>query len=104
MQYQRELELSAEQRKAITEAVKALQNQMVDLQWGLQAEQSTLMELLDQRPIREQAAVAQINKLLELEANVKRTHLATLVRIKNTLTDKQVQQLAQLRWRTVYNR
>lgn len=97
MQYQRELELTPEQRSVITDAVKSLQNQTVDLQWNLQAEQSTLTEMLNRRPINEQGVVAQVNKLLELEANVKRTHLSALVRIKNALTEKQIQQLMQYR-------
>jgi Spy/CpxP family protein refolding chaperone len=99
MQHQRALELTAEQRSVITDAVKSLQNQTVDLQWNLQAEQATLADMLDRRPINEQAVVAQVSKLLELEANVKRTHLSALVRIKNALTDKQIQQLTDLRGR-----
>ena len=97
MQHQRALALTAEQRRIITDALKALQNQTVDLQWNLQAEQAALTELLDQRPIQEQAAVAQITKLMDLEAAVKRTHLTALIRIKNALTERQVQQLSELR-------
>ena len=99
MQHQRALELTAEQRRVITDAVKTLQNQTVDLQWNLQAEQASLSEMLERQPINEQAAVAQVSKLLELEANVKRTHLGALIRIKNALTEKQIQQLTQLRGR-----
>jgi Spy/CpxP family protein refolding chaperone len=99
MQHQRALELTPQQRTAISDAVKALQNQAIDLQWNLQAEQQALLELLEQRPIREPAVLAQMNKLLELEAAVKRTHLTTLVRIKNALTDQQVEQLMRVRGR-----
>ena len=60
MQHQRELALTAEQRRVITDAVKVLQNHSVDLQWNLQAEQTALAELLEQRPIREQEATAQL--------------------------------------------
>jgi Spy/CpxP family protein refolding chaperone len=97
MQHQRELELSAEQRKVITDAVKLLQNQATDLQWNLEAEQSTLMDLVSQRPIPEPAATAQLNKLLDLESAVKRAHLSALVHIKNALTNKQVMILNQMR-------
>ena len=97
MQHQRALALTEAQRRTISDAVKALQSQTIDVQWNLQAEQTALTELLEQRPIQEQAVTAQMNKLLELEAAVKRTHLTTLVRIKNALTDRQVQQLTELR-------
>jgi Spy/CpxP family protein refolding chaperone len=91
MQHQRALELTSDQRRAITDAVKALQNQTVELQWNLQAEQQALVSLLEKRPINEQAAVAQMAKLVDLEDAVKRTHLATLIKIKNALTDKQIE-------------
>jgi Spy/CpxP family protein refolding chaperone len=97
MQHQRALELTSEQRRTITEAVKALQSQTVDLQWNLQAEQQALFALLEKRPINEQAAVAQMSKLVELEDAVKRTHLATLIKIKNALTEKQIGILNSLR-------
>lgn len=102
MRHQADLALTAEQRRTITDAVKALQNHTIDLQWNLQAEQATLAQLLEQRPVQEQAAVAQLNKLMELEASVKRAHLSALTRIKNALTDQQVQQLNDLRGRTPY--
>lgn len=97
MQQQRMLALTADQRRTITEAVKALTNQTVDLQWNLQAEQQTLTSLLDRRPINEAAAVAQMSKLLELEDAVKRTHLATLIKIKNALTPQQIALLNEVR-------
>jgi hypothetical protein len=40
-----------------------------------------------------------MGKLVDLEDAVKRTHLATLIKIKNALTDEQVQQLTSLRGR-----
>lgn len=97
MQHQRELALTPEQRRGITDAVKELQNQTVEMQWNLQAEQTTLGEMLAQKPIPEREATAQLNKLLELEASVKRAHLAALMRIKNLLSDQQVQRLNELR-------
>ncbi len=97
MQHQRALELTSEQRRVITDAVKSLQNQTVEMQWNLQAEQQSLISLLEKRPINEQAAVAQMAKLVDLEDAVKRTHLATLIKIRNTLTDKQIDILNSVR-------
>lgn len=97
MQHQRELDLTAQQRATITEAVKALQHQVVDLQWELQDEQQKLTELVRQASIQEAAALAQIDRLLDLERQVKKAHLLLLVRIKNTLTPQQQQTLTGLR-------
>jgi Spy/CpxP family protein refolding chaperone len=93
MQHQRELNLTAQQRTTITEATKALQSGVVDHQWQLQDEQQKLHELLARPTVEEAAVLAQVDRVLELERNVKRLHLATLVRIKNALTPEQQEQL-----------
>jgi Spy/CpxP family protein refolding chaperone len=97
MKHQAALKLTPQQRTTISDAVKALQSHSIDVQWELQDEQKKLMDLLAQRPIPEGAVTAQINKLLELESTVKRAHLTALVRIKNALTQQQVDQLTSLR-------
>jgi Spy/CpxP family protein refolding chaperone len=93
MQRQDALALTADQRKSITETLKTLETETIDLQWKVQAEQAKLIALLEQRPINESAASAQMAKLLDVEAAVKQKHFLSLARIKNTLTDAQVQQL-----------
>jgi Spy/CpxP family protein refolding chaperone len=97
MQHQRDIGLTSEQQTAITDAVKALQAQVVDFQWKMQEEQQKLAELLEQPKVREAAALAQVDRVLEIERQIKRTHLAALIRIKNTLSAEQQQQLRDLR-------
>jgi Spy/CpxP family protein refolding chaperone len=96
MQHQRELGLTAQQRTTITEAVKALQAGVVDHQWQLQDEQQKLHELLAQPTVEEAAALAQVDKVLELERTIKRLHLGMLVRIRNALTPEQHERLRAL--------
>lgn len=97
MQHQRAIGLTAEQRTAVTDAVKALQAQVVDFQWTMQEEQQKLTELLGQPTVAEATALAQVDRVLEIERQIKRTHLAALIRIKNTLSAEQQQQLRGLR-------
>jgi Spy/CpxP family protein refolding chaperone len=97
MQYQRAIGLTTEQQTAITDAVKALQAQVVDFQWKMQYEQQQLVELLGQPTVQEATALAQVDRVLEIERQIKRTHLAALIRIKNTLSPEQQQQLRGLR-------
>jgi Spy/CpxP family protein refolding chaperone len=89
MQHQRELGLTAQQRATITEAVKALQSGVVDLQWQMQDEQQKLHELLARPTVDEAGVLAQVDRVLELERSIKRLHLVMLVRIKNGLTAEQ---------------
>jgi Spy/CpxP family protein refolding chaperone len=90
-----------ESRRAVWRAdiiakLARLQVESLELQWGRQAEQTTLREILERRPIDEAAAAAQLARPLDVEAEVKSKHLLSLVQIKNTLTDAQVVQLNQL--------
>jgi Spy/CpxP family protein refolding chaperone len=96
MQLQRELNLTAAQRATITNAIKALQSGVVDHQWQLLDEQEKLHQLLGEPTVEEAAVLAQVDRVLDLERNVKRLHLATLVRIKNALTPEQQKQLMDL--------
>jgi Spy/CpxP family protein refolding chaperone len=104
MQHQRAIGLTTEQRTAITDAVKALQAQVVEFQWAMQEEQQTLTELLGQPTVAEATALAQVDRVLEIERQIKRTHLAALIRIKNTLSAEQQQQLRGLRRSGVWAR
>jgi Spy/CpxP family protein refolding chaperone len=97
MQHQGELALTAEQRGAITDAVKRLQSQVIDVQWQMQYEQQKLAELLSQSPVEEAPALAQVDRVLDLERQVKKAHLGALIRIKNTLTAEQQRQLMALK-------
>ena len=97
MQHQSALGLTAEQRATITDAVKGLQGQVIDVQWQMQEEQQKLAELLSQTSVQEAGALAQIDRVLDLERQIKKAHLAMLIRIKNTLSAEQQRQLLALR-------
>lgn len=97
MQHQTRLGLSREQRTAITDAIKELQAAVVDLQWRMQEETQRLEELLAGSSVDAAAALTQVDRVLEVERAVKRTHLGMLIRIKNTLTAEQQAMLGELR-------
>ncbi len=97
MQYQRQIGLTAEQRSTITGAIRELQGRVVELQWQMQDQNQRLAELLAQSPVDSAAALAQVDRILDTERQVKRAHLALLIRIKNTLTQDQRDQLRRLR-------
>ena len=89
MQYQQHIGITDAQRRSITGAISALQSQVLEMQWNMQAEQQKLVELLGQSPVNVAAALAQADRLMEIEHRVKHAHLAALIRIKNVLTREQ---------------
>lgn len=97
MQHQQKINLRPEQRTTITEAIQQLQSKVLELQWQMQSEAQKLSELMQAPTIKEADALAQVERVLDVERDVKRMHLRTLIRIKNTLSREQQATLASLR-------
>lgn len=97
MQHQQALGITANQRAAITAAIQKTQNQMLEVQWDMQSATQKLAELLSATPVDETAALAQVDRVLNLERGVKRAQLSLMIRIKNALTREQQAKLKALR-------
>jgi len=97
MQQQQAIGLKPEQRTAITRAIKDFQGKVLDLQWQMQEETGRFGELLDKPLLDQAAALAQLDKVLAVEREVKRAHIGLLIQIKNQLTAEQQARLAQVR-------
>jgi Spy/CpxP family protein refolding chaperone len=79
-----------------SEVVKA-QTRFTELQFQLQDAMESLGDLLKQNPADETKVLAQLDKVLSAEREVKRTQIGLMVRIKNKLTTDQQARLRQLR-------
>jgi len=99
MRYHEEINLNEAQTKAIKEAIQKAQGRFLDLQWEMQSETGKLALLLKARPVDESAVLAQLDRVLAQEREVKRAQISLLVRIKNVLTDAQQSKLMELRRR-----
>lgn len=97
MKHQQKIGLRPEQRTAITEAIQQVQSKVVEQQWRMQEEAQKLGELLQAMPVNESAVLAQVDRVLGIERDVKKAHMTLLVRIKNTLTREQQAMLKGLR-------
>ena len=97
MRHAADLGLEERQRTAIKDAIQKAQSRFVDSQWDLQAETERMVRLLQARPVDEGAVLAQADRVMNLEREVKKTHLGLLVRIKNVLTAAQQDKLVALR-------
>jgi len=97
MGHQQELGIDDKQRDAIVKEVQALQNRVVEIQWQMTAAVEELGKILDAPRIDEAKALAQADKVMGFERDVKKAHLGALIRIRNVLTDAQRAKLAALR-------
>ena len=97
MQYQQAIGLSEEQRNLIKAEVQKAQAHFTDLQWQLQSETETMASLLRAPRADEQQVLAQLDKILNLEREIKRTQITLVVRIKNSLTPEQQARLRELK-------
>jgi len=97
MQYHQEINLTEVQSKAIKDEIQKAQAKFLDMQWDAQSETEKLTQLLKARPVDETAVLAQVDKVLDREREIKKTQLSLLIRIKNVLTDAQQKKLMELR-------
>lgn len=97
MRNQEELGLTDEQREAITQAMADAQKKLVELQWQFEKASKKLGDTLGGANIDENAALAEAERVMNLELQMKKTHLGLLIRIKNLLTPSQQAKLRELR-------
>lgn len=97
MQNQKTIGLNDDQRNFIKTEMQKAQSRFTDVQWQLQSEVETLSSMLKQDKVDEQQVVAQLEKVLNLEREVKRTQITLVIRIKNKLSVEQQIQLRELK-------
>jgi len=97
IQHQEAIGLSSEQKDAFKTAIRQAQLKFTELQWKLQDEMEKMLSLVKQPHPDEQQVLAQLDKVLSAEREVKKEQITLLVRIKNKLTPEQQAKLAELR-------
>jgi Spy/CpxP family protein refolding chaperone len=89
MQHQQALELTEEQKIFFKTELRQAQVRFTELQWQLQDEMERLLALVKQDRVDESQTLAQLDKILNLEREIKRAQIGLLVRLKNKLTPEQ---------------
>ncbi len=97
MQHRRAIDLTDEQRDAISQMIQELGGKVVSLQWDLLDEMESLKEVLERPQVDMDRAMDRMDRVLESEKEIKQTHLEMLIRIKNVLRADQQQELVRLR-------
>ena len=97
MKFSSQLDLSEQQQEVLKSELKSAQGSIFDIKWQLNEESEKLKTILKTKPIDEEEMLAQSDKVMELEHQIKRVHLTLLARLKNMLSDEQIQTLRDLR-------
>lgn len=84
-----EIGLTDAQSSAIRDAIQRTQGEVTGIQWDMGIEMQKLHGLVNQGTVDEEAAAAQLDRVLALEAKVKKAHLRLALRIKSELTAEQ---------------
>lgn len=97
MQNQKALGLTDQQRDFIKSEMQKAQSRFTDAQWQLQTEMETMQSSLKEEKADEQQVLSQLEKILALEREIKRTQIGLVVRIKNRLTPEQQAKLREIK-------
>ena len=97
IQNQQAIGLTDEQKTYLKTEIRSAQLKFTDLQWKLQDEAEKMVALAQQPHVDEAQALAQLEKVLSLEREVKRAQITLLVHIKNKLSPDQQARLEDLR-------
>jgi Spy/CpxP family protein refolding chaperone len=97
MQHQSEIGLQDSQRATLTSAIQQAQTKFTDMQWKLSAEGEKMGRLLKGTQVDEAQVLDEVDRILNLEREIKRAQISLMVRIKNTLTPAQQSELAAIR-------
>ena len=97
MGHMRELGLTDEQKTYMRGEIQKTTASFQELQWKLQDQMELLHETMKSTTVNEPQALAQLDKVLDIEREIKRLHIGLAVRLKNRLTVEQQNQLHKMR-------
>jgi Spy/CpxP family protein refolding chaperone len=97
MQHQEAIGMSDDQKTFLKTEIRQAQLKFTDWQWKLQDEMEKMASLVKQPRVDEPQVLAQLEKVLTIEREIKRAQVTLLVRIKNNLTPEQQAKLVELR-------
>ena len=97
MQHARELDLTQEQKTFMRSEMQKTTARFIELQWQVQDAMEALHETMKANSVNEQQALAQLDKVLDGEREIKRLHIGMGIRIKNQLTAEQQRKLQSMR-------
>ena len=91
-----EIGLDDAQKTSIKNEVQKVQSKFLDLQFEMQGESEKMTRLLQEKPVNEASVLAEVDRILGVEKELKKAQISLLVRIKNLLTPAQQAKLAEI--------
>lgn len=89
MGHTRELNLTDEQKTFMRAEINRTTTRFNELKWQLQDAMEALHGAMKETTVNEQLALAQLDKVLDAEREIKRLHFSLAISIKNKLTAEQ---------------
>lgn len=96
MSHSLEIGLDDAQKTSIRNEVQKVQHKFLDLQFEQQSESEKMVRLLQEKPVDETKVLAEVDRILALEKEIKKMQVSLLVRVKNLLTPAQQAKLAEI--------
>ena len=87
--------LDDSQKTRIRDEVQKVQSRFLDVQFSMQEAMGRVTALLQEKTVDEARVLAEIDKVLALEREVKRLQISMLIRIRNILTPEQRSRLGE---------
>jgi len=97
MAHQQEIGLTEEQRDYLKSESLKTQRRFIELQWQLLDDSEKLVALVKQEHVDEQQTLAALDKILDVEREIKKLQISLVVRIKNKLTSEQQAKLVEIK-------
>jgi len=97
MAHQKEIGLDDNQKAYLRGEIQKAQAHFTELQWQLQDNMEAMVTALKQSTVDEAQVSALLDKVLNVEREIKHTQITLLVRIRNKLTPEQQARLQKLR-------
>src|SRR5438270_10473074 len=96
MGHTRDLGITDEQKSFMRAEIQKSTARFNELQWQVQDAMEALHALMKANPVNEQQALAQLDKVLDTEREIKRLHFGLAIALKNKLTPEQQAKLHEL--------
>jgi len=93
LEHQSQLDLTREQFTEIRAAVVAVQSNVAEHEWDMREAYLRIMEELDSSPIDEDRVMEMAAEALLAENEIKKQQMAMLIRLRNLLTEEQIDYL-----------
>jgi len=97
IRHQRKIGFSSEQRETFLREMQQTQADLLPVQLEMGEVGATLIQLLEEDRVDEEATLEAATRMLELERRTKLRHMRLLIRIKNLLTSEQQTTLNEIR-------